>query len=133
MKIDKEQFMNVVGSGLLQYRQNVQQQRAQTGSPLEYIRLNAIDATVEAIQDYLNQVMNEIQKPEEPAPEPVKEEPESGEEEDPQPDPDKGVPAPAKKTEPDDVLEKLIDEATSSAAMDITEAQKALEPEDDGE
>lgn len=144
MKIDKEQFIEVVSSGLLQYRQNVQQQRAQTGSPLEYIRLNAIDATVEAIQDYLNQVMNEIQEPEEPAPGPVKEEPGDPDEEGDQPDPEE-VKKAAKKARRKKVksgdqlredLEHVVGEGIKGpgdVAYDITEVQKGLEDDHDGE
>lgn len=144
MKIDKEKFIEIVSSGLLQYRQNVQQQRAQTGSPLEYIRLNAIDATVEAIQDYLNQVMNEIQEPEEPAPGPVKEEPGDPDEQGDQPDPEE-VKKAAKKARRKKVksgdqlredLEHVVGEGIKGpgdVAYDITEAQKGLEDDHDGE
>ena len=60
MLIDHEIFIKKVKEGLIQYRQAVQAQRQATPSPLEYIRLNAIDATAEAISDYLDNVVAEL-------------------------------------------------------------------------
>ena len=102
MALDKEVTKTLIVNGLNEYRMKIQELRAKTGSPLEYIRYNAIDATAEAIIDYIcksldeadgltQEQLNEDPAPaapvEEPAAADVKEE-ESGEDpiEDPAPE-----------------------------------------------
>lgn len=53
-------FMAQASAGLLSYRESVQDYRAKTASPLEYIRLNAVDTTVEAIETYLKTLAEEV-------------------------------------------------------------------------
>lgn len=53
-------LMAQASAGLLSYRESVQDYRAKTVSPLEYIRLNAVDATVEAIETYLKTLAEEV-------------------------------------------------------------------------
>lgn len=57
--IDKEVAKTMIVNGLNEYRMKIQELRAKTGSPLEYIRYNAIDATAEAIIDYICKSLDE--------------------------------------------------------------------------
>lgn len=108
MALDKEVAKTMIVNGLNEYRMKIQELRAKTGSPLEYIRYNAIDTTAEAIIDYIcksldeadgltQEQLNEDPAPaapvEEPAAADVKEE-EPGEDpaKEPEEEPYKGVP-----------------------------------------
>lgn len=59
MALDKEVTKTLIVNGLNEYRMKIQELRAKTGSPLEYIRYNAIDATAEAIIDYICKSLDE--------------------------------------------------------------------------
>lgn len=106
MALDKEVAKTMIVNGLNEYRMKIQELRAKTGSPLEYIRYNAIDATAEAIIDYIcksldeadgltQEQLNEDPAPaapvEEPAAADVKEEEPAGEDPAEDPAPEKEV------------------------------------------
>lgn len=134
MALDKEVAKTMIVNGLNEYRMKIQELRAKTGSPLEYIRYNAIDATAEAIIDYICKSLDEAdgltqeQLNEDPAPAAPVEEPAAADVKEEEPGEDPVDPAPEEepyKGVPEESLE--VDPpgpAEEEGSIDLSELYK---------